>query len=151
MIEMTADEIEQLLASSLIGRLAMADTDGTPYVIPMPFCWVAGELYLRLPKKGRKWEILQRNHRVCFEVDSFNEELTEYASALIEGELTAVHDLDEKLRVKHVNDEKYLRLRKGHRPGHGRVSRLADLPLQKVVPIQISGRKKEPELAAIIL
>jgi hypothetical protein len=40
MIDMTREEIGQMFAESLIGRLCMADTDGTPYSIPLPFCWL---------------------------------------------------------------------------------------------------------------
>jgi len=142
MIEMNTDEIRAMLDETLIGRLAMADSCGRPYTIPLPFCWLDGALYLRLPLRGRKGEILQQNNRVCFEVDSFTANLDEYASVLIEGRLTEVTDLDEKARVKAANDAKYNRLRQGYRPGHGRQSNLAQLPMRKIEVENLSGRAK---------
>jgi len=149
MIDMTREEIGQMFAESLIGRLCMADTDGTPYSIPLPFCWLDGALYLRLPLTGRKGEVLSRNNRVCFEVDAFKGGLEDYASALVEGRLVEVTSLEEKERVKSANDEKYDRLRGGHRPGHGRSTPLSALPMRKIVVTQLTGKKKEPTAAAV--
>ena len=120
MLPMSPHEIETLLDQTLIGRLCMADRDGRPYTIPLPFAWLNDALYLRLPLTGRKGDILRHNDRVCFEVDSFTPTLDDYASVLIEGRLVAVEDAAEKAQVKAINEQKYNRLRAGHRPGHGR-------------------------------
>lgn len=142
MLEMTEQEIDHLLDQSLIGRLSMAETTGQPYTIPLPFCWVDGSIYLRLPLTGRKGEVLAANNRVCFEVDEFSDMLDEYESVLVEGRLVEVTDLDEKAHVKAMNDEKYNRLRNGHRPGHGRTTSLEALPLRKIVVAVLAGRKR---------
>ena len=151
MQDMTVHEIERLLDESRIGRLSMADRDGRPYTIPMPFCWSDGTIYLRLPLAGRKGSILSENDQVCFEVDQFTETLDEYASVLIEGRLIPVIDTDEKLRVKFRTDEKYSRLRRGYRPGHGRSTTIEQLPLRKIVVECISGRKKESQSTAALV
>jgi nitroimidazol reductase NimA-like FMN-containing flavoprotein (pyridoxamine 5'-phosphate oxidase superfamily) len=143
MTDMTDSDIRRMLDSTLIGRLCMADPDGTPYSIPLPFCYADHSLYLRLPLAGRKGAILSRNDRVCFEVDRFTDTLDDYASVLVEGRLIPVTDLDEKSRVKTINDAKYATLRRGHRPGHGRSTPLADLPMRKILVSRISGKRKE--------
>ena len=148
MLDMIPFEIDQMLDQARIGRLCMADRDGRPYVIPLPFCWIDNALYLRLPLTGRKGAILACNNRVCFEVDEFSDDLQEYASILIEGQLETVVSFDEKLRVKNANDEKYNRLRGGYRPGHGRSTPLESLPMQKIRVECISGRKKDPSHTA---
>jgi hypothetical protein len=148
MIDMTLPEIGRMLADVTIGRLCMADSDGTPYSIPLPFCWRDGALYLRLPLTGRKGRVLSRNDRVCFQVDRFSDNLDDYASVLVEGRLVEVTSVGEKAAVKAANDEKYDRLRGGHRPGHGRSTPLASLPMRKIVVSHLSGKKKEPEPAA---
>jgi hypothetical protein len=145
---MTPQEIGQMLADVMIGRLCMADTDATPYSIPLPFCWMDGALYLRLPLTRRKGRVLSRNDRVCFEVDRFTENLDDYASVLVEGRLVEVTSVDEKGAVKELNDEKYDRLRGGNRPGHGRSTPLSSLPMRKIVVTHLSGKKKEPTPAA---
>ena len=121
----------------------MADAAGRPYTIPLPFCWTDGSVYLRLPLTGRKGVVLTQNDQVCFEVDQFTETLDEYASVLIEGRLVPVVDGSEKLRVKRCNDDKYTRLRRGYRPGHGRATAVDELPLRRIVIERIGGRKKE--------
>jgi len=151
MIDMTPKEITQMLDDAMIGRLCMADADGTPYSIPLPFCWLDGALYLRLPLTGRKGEVLSRNNRVCFQVDAFTNSLDDYASALIEGCLVEVISLHEKETVKAANDAKYDRLRVGVRPGHGRSTPLSALPMRKIVVTQLSGKKKEPAPATVCI
>ena len=143
MQQMTAEEIQTMLNDAVIGRLSMADRAGRPYTIPLPFCWCDGALYLRLPLTGRKGEVLEQNDHVCFEVDHFTRTLDEYASVLVEGRLIEVTDVNEKRRVKQLNDEKYLRLRGGHRPGHGRASHIETLPMRKILVERLGGRKKE--------
>ena len=143
MQEMTPDEIDDFLGDARVGRLCMAGRDGRPYTIPLPFCWLDGALYVRLPLTGRKGQILAENDRVCFEADAFTDALDDYASVLVEGRLVPVGDVDEKRRVKEANDEKYNRLRGGHRPGHGRAKPVAELPLRKLVVEEVGGRRKE--------
>jgi nitroimidazol reductase NimA-like FMN-containing flavoprotein (pyridoxamine 5'-phosphate oxidase superfamily) len=43
-----------MLNEAEIGRLSMADRNGRPYTIPLPFCRAGGAIYLRLPLSGRK-------------------------------------------------------------------------------------------------
>jgi nitroimidazol reductase NimA-like FMN-containing flavoprotein (pyridoxamine 5'-phosphate oxidase superfamily) len=148
MQDMTPYEIEQFLDDTRIGRLCMAGADGRPYTIPMPFCWLAGALYVRLPLTGRKGRVLRENDRVCFEADDFTDALDDYTSVIVEGRLVEVTDLDEKRRAKLANDAKYRRLRGGHRPGHGRTKPLEELPLRKVVVEHVGGRTKGREPVA---
>lgn len=142
---MTSVEVETMMANTLIGRLSMVDQDGRPYTIPLPFCWSNAAIYVRLPLTGRKGEILRSNDRVCFEIDTHDEQLSNYASVVAEGRLVEVLELREKSYVKKQNDEKYNRLRRGFRPGHGRAGTLETLPLRKIVLERINGRKRSAE------
>src|SRR5215213_7496700 len=99
MQDMTPDEIHRFLDDARIGRLCMAGSDGRPYTIPLPFCWLDGALYVRLPLTGRKGQVLGQNDRVCFEADEFTETLDDYASVLVEGRLVEVNGVEEKRRV----------------------------------------------------
>lgn len=144
MIDLTPDQINELLDNTLIGRLCMADREGRPYLLPFPFCRAEGSIYLRVAMTGRKGEILAQNPRVCFEIDTFSDNLDQYASVLAEGKLESVTDLEEKSRIRALNAAKYQRLRKGHRPGHGRQTPLEALPLCKIIIEQLSGRRNDP-------
>jgi nitroimidazol reductase NimA-like FMN-containing flavoprotein (pyridoxamine 5'-phosphate oxidase superfamily) len=142
MTEMSAQEIDDLMSEGRIGRLAMASSDGYPYLIPMPFCWVEGTIYLRLSPTGRKGALLKQNNRVCFEIDACSDDMSDYASILIEGRLEPVDNLGEKARVREETARKYERLRRGYRPGHGRKTSLEQLPLCRIKDGLITGRKR---------
>ncbi len=143
MTPMSQEDVERMLRTSRIGRLAMADAGGRPYVIPLPFTWANGALYLRLPMTGRKGEVLQQNRKVCFEIDHYTDTLDDYASVLVEGHLAEVPDIAEKQRIREITRSKYERLRQGYRPGHGRQTPIEQMPLCKIVVEQISGRQRE--------
>ncbi|MGC9260130.1 MAG: pyridoxamine 5'-phosphate oxidase family protein [Phycisphaerae bacterium] len=147
MIAMSERETFNLLDTSVIGRLAMADPQGRPYVIPLPFCRIDSTIYLRVPLKGRKGEILTVNNQVCFEIDWYTDQLDDYASILVEGRLVAVDNLTEKAKVRQVNDDKYNRLRHAWRVGHGRRTALEEVPTRKIMATSITGRKMAPHEA----
>jgi nitroimidazol reductase NimA-like FMN-containing flavoprotein (pyridoxamine 5'-phosphate oxidase superfamily) len=94
--------------------------------------------------------VLAVNDQVCFEVDEFTDTLDDYASVLVEGRLVTVADVQEKSRAKLCNDEKYNRLRRGYRRGHGRSTPIEQLPLRKLLVDHISGRKKDSQPRATL-
>lgn len=59
------DEIEQIIAKCDVCYVGFADTDGTPYVIPMNFGYREGVIYLHSGQEGRTIEMLKRNNKVC--------------------------------------------------------------------------------------
>ena len=62
-------EIEKVIRSSLVCRLAMCDYD-RPYIVPLCFGLAKNTLYFHCALEGRKLEILRNNPRVCFEFDT---------------------------------------------------------------------------------
>ena len=61
--------IEQILSSTTIGRLATNGADGYPYITPVNFVYHEGNIYFHCALKGEKLDNLQRDPKVCFEVD----------------------------------------------------------------------------------
>jgi nitroimidazol reductase NimA-like FMN-containing flavoprotein (pyridoxamine 5'-phosphate oxidase superfamily) len=61
--------IQELLSTAEICRLVMVD-DGEPYVVPLNYGFRDNALYVHSAAAGRKINILKRNNRVCFEVES---------------------------------------------------------------------------------
>jgi hypothetical protein len=61
--------IDDLLAAARICRIAMVDS-GEPYVIPVNYGYRDNVLYVHSAPAGRKMDILRRNNRVCFEIES---------------------------------------------------------------------------------
>ncbi|MGB5745640.1 MAG: pyridoxamine 5'-phosphate oxidase family protein [Desulfobacterales bacterium] len=62
-------EIERILSSTNIGRMATIGKDGYPYITPVNFVSLGGNIYFHCAPKGEKLDNLSRERRVCFEVD----------------------------------------------------------------------------------
>ena len=65
--------IEEILRACKVCRLAMNGEDGVPYVVPLNFGYTwSGEqpvFYLHSAQSGRKLDLLDKDARVCFEMD----------------------------------------------------------------------------------
>ena len=64
-------EILEILTRARWCHLAMIDTEGNPYVIPMNFGFLDGIIYLHGAGHGKKIDCLRKNPRVCinFSID----------------------------------------------------------------------------------
>ena len=62
-------EIDRILSSTNIGRLATNGADGYPYVTPVNFVWREGKIYFHCALVGEKMDNLARDPKVCFQVD----------------------------------------------------------------------------------
>lgn len=62
-------EIERILSSTNIGRVATVGADGFPYITPVNFVSLEGNIYFHCAPQGEKLDNLMREPRVCFEVD----------------------------------------------------------------------------------
>ena len=62
-------EIQCILSSTNIGRLATNGRDGYPYITPVNFVSLEGNIYFHCAPKGEKLDNIARDPRVCFEVD----------------------------------------------------------------------------------
>jgi nitroimidazol reductase NimA-like FMN-containing flavoprotein (pyridoxamine 5'-phosphate oxidase superfamily) len=62
-------EIEQILAATNIGRMATLGADGYPYITPVNFVYFEGKIYFHCAPKGEKLDNIERDPRVCFQVD----------------------------------------------------------------------------------
>ncbi|GAB7081029.1 pyridoxamine 5'-phosphate oxidase family protein [Megalodesulfovibrio paquesii] len=61
------EAIQALLQQAQVLQLGMCE-DGWPYVTPVNFALLDGAICIHSARKGRKFEILQRNPRVCITV-----------------------------------------------------------------------------------
>ena len=115
-------EIEEILARATVGRLGLAD-GGEPYVVPLNFVYGNGCIYFHAGLEGRKIEMLNKNPRVCFEVDELTEivvnreascfSTAHYRSVIALGTARFLESAEEKmdaldlLMEKYANGEKY--------------------------------------------
>lgn len=61
--------IEDIMKKALVCRIAMCD-DGAPYLVPVNFGYEDNALYIHSAYEGKKIDILRKNNRVCFEMES---------------------------------------------------------------------------------
>lgn len=67
-------EIEAVLKKAFVCHLGLSDGE-QPYVVPMNFGYEDGHIYLHGADEGRKIEILKKNNKVCFEMETFQSEI----------------------------------------------------------------------------
>lgn len=62
-------EIFRILSSTNVGRMATVGRDGFPYITPVNYVTLNGNIYFHCAPKGEKLDNLIRDPHVCFEVD----------------------------------------------------------------------------------
>lgn len=97
-------EMDEILEKALVGHLGLCD-EGEPYVLPMNFVTLNGALYLHCAREGRKLNVLEKNPRACFSVQTDMELVTSpracgwgmmYRSVLLFGSISVVESEEEK-------------------------------------------------------
>jgi nitroimidazol reductase NimA-like FMN-containing flavoprotein (pyridoxamine 5'-phosphate oxidase superfamily) len=105
---------EEILRQAEVGRLGTL-VDGSPYVVPMNFCYVEDRIYLHSFRDGKKIKGIKSNPRVCFEVDE-GEIITgetpcayswRYTSVIVNGKASVVEDENERLKGLRLISDKY--------------------------------------------
>lgn len=102
------EEIEQIIRSCKICFVAMCDSD-SPYVLPMNFGLDGDTVILHSAQKGRMWEILRRNPKVCItwsagdEINWQNSHVAcsyylKSSSVVAEGVAELIDDYDQKVK-----------------------------------------------------
>lgn len=85
----------RLLEEERVGRIGLND-ERQPYVVPTDFAYLDGAIYIHTPAAGRKARLARLDPHVCFEIDRYNETVTDYSSVLIRGKIGEVSDLRER-------------------------------------------------------
>jgi nitroimidazol reductase NimA-like FMN-containing flavoprotein (pyridoxamine 5'-phosphate oxidase superfamily) len=65
---LSADEIETVLRSEVVGRIACV-SDGWPYIVPVTYVYDGGENVFSHSQDGQKIAAMRANPQVCFEVE----------------------------------------------------------------------------------
>ncbi|NLN17352.1 MAG: pyridoxamine 5'-phosphate oxidase family protein [Firmicutes bacterium] len=100
--EIPKAEAMELLRETKAGVLAMVDSDGAPYAIPVNHALIDGALIIHCARAGRKIDCLRNDNRVCYTayrmIHISPEKLTtKYTSAVVTGRAELVEDLEVKL------------------------------------------------------
>ncbi|MCL5958917.1 MAG: pyridoxamine 5'-phosphate oxidase family protein [Chloroflexi bacterium] len=132
------EEMEQVLREAPIGRLGTTIGD-QPYVVPLAFVYESGKIYFHSKPDGQKLEAIQKNPKVCFEVDQYAGVMTDpkpcsfdmrYRSIVAYGRASLVTEPEEKMRVLQTIIDKYA--------GGGEVETLTQKMADTVTVVEIA-------------
>jgi nitroimidazol reductase NimA-like FMN-containing flavoprotein (pyridoxamine 5'-phosphate oxidase superfamily) len=96
--KMEKSEIEKLLQEQMLCRIAFKE-DEYPYIAPFQYVSMDGSLYFHFTDYGKKIILLQKDNRVCVEIEKYRPDLSEYNFVVLRGELEVVRDPQERTRV----------------------------------------------------
>ena len=68
-------EIEKIVKKAIRCRIGLVDDD-EPYVVPVCFGYERNALYFHSVLEGRKVELIKKNNKICFEIDTDVEVVT---------------------------------------------------------------------------
>ena len=63
------NEIEGIIRKAVCCRIGLVDND-EPYVVPVCFGYERNTLYFHGALEGRKVELIKKNNKICFEIDT---------------------------------------------------------------------------------
>jgi uncharacterized protein len=92
-VELTQEEIEELLDAQLVGRIG-CHADGVTYVVPVIYAFADGALHV-YTVEGRKTQMMRSNPEICFEVDEYDHDgRGSWRSVIVDGRYEEVEGAD---------------------------------------------------------
>ena len=88
---MSDDEMEEQIGGQVICRIAFNSED-YPYLFPFQYVLMDGTLYFHFTNYGKKMRLLERDNRVCVQIESYRPNLSEYNFVALRGTLKVVSD-----------------------------------------------------------
>ena len=104
------EEIESIINQCKICFIGLTEKDGTPYVIPMNFGYIDGDIILHSAPEGKHISLLEINNRICVTFCSDTKLAYQHPdvacsysmtskSVVCKGFVTFIEDLNEKERT----------------------------------------------------
>ena len=86
---LTNDEVQNVLTSNAIGRLACCN-EQQPYIMPVTYAYDGNYIYGQT-NEGHKLKILRSNPNVCFEVEQITD-MANWKSVIVFGQFEELED-----------------------------------------------------------
>jgi len=116
---MEKSEIEKLLQEQMLCRIAFKG-DKYPYMAPFQYVLMDGSLYFHFTDYGKKMRLLEKDKRVCVEIEKYRPDLSEYNFVVFRGELEVVRDPQERAKaIKRLAKEGKQKLSTNFLAAHG--------------------------------
>jgi len=117
--KMEKSEIEKLLQEQMLCRIAFKG-DKYPYMAPFQYVLMGGFLYFHFTNYGKKMKLLEKEKRVCVEIEDYKPDLSEYNFVVLRGELEVVRDPQERAKaIKKMGKEGKQKLSTNFLAAHG--------------------------------
>lgn len=119
-----------------VARMATADAEGRPFVVPICFAWVDGRLYTPIdekPKSGRplrRLRNIEANPQVAIVFDRYDDDWQRLAWVLVRGTAALVTDEREKGKAVTALRRRYNQYRS---------MALEQLPIIRVIPEHVAS------------
>ena len=99
---LTSDQIESLLHSAIVARIAYVDRRGLPCIVPITYAYDGRAIY-GYSLLGDKIEHMSTNPRVCVEIDRV-ETAADWLSVTARGVFRTLHDEAAAGAVERISD-----------------------------------------------
>jgi nitroimidazol reductase NimA-like FMN-containing flavoprotein (pyridoxamine 5'-phosphate oxidase superfamily) len=117
--KMDKQEIEILIQEQRLCRIAF-NGDEYPYMAPFQYVSINGSIYFHFANYGRKMSLLDKDKRVCVEIETYKPDLSEYKFIALRGSLKVVTNPEERAMViKRLANEGEQKLSTNFLPAHG--------------------------------
>jgi len=93
--QMQREEIERVIGRQRVCRIAFGG-DKYPYIALFQYAYINGTLYFHFTSYGKKVDLLEKNARVCVEIEEFRPDLSEYRFVVLMGTLVRVAEPQER-------------------------------------------------------
>lgn len=95
---MDRKEIDKLIQDQMLCRIAFKG-DQHPYIAPFQYAFIDGSLYFHFTDYGKKMKLLEKDKRVCVEIERYRPDLSEYRFVVMSGKLKQVTDPKERTKA----------------------------------------------------
>ena len=117
--KMTKQEMWRLIQRQRLCRIAFKGDD-YPYMAPFQYVVLGGSLYFHFTDYGKKMRLLEKDKRICVEIEEYREDLSEYRFIVLRGTLKVVSDPQERTRaIRKIAEEGEQKLSPNFLPAHG--------------------------------
>ena len=94
--------------------------DEYPYMAPFQYVLMNGSIYFHFTDYGRKMRLLEKDKRVCVEIEKYQSDLSEYSFVVLRGTLKIVADPQERAMViRRMTEEGEQKLSPNFLAAHG--------------------------------
>ena len=112
---MLSDAERRFVGSMRVARLATADANGAPHVVPVCYAVIGASFYATIDEKPKRSEVramkrlrnIAENASVAAVIDRYDEDWSRLAWVMLRGRAEILHDGDEHDRAQAALRERY--------------------------------------------